>query len=88
MILEINARLQEQIASMMAGAGLIWAAKAWTASRSGINALVNTPGVVELLCVSILIWLIAKWRGVSQRSLARAEIRESMVEERRMVVHQ
>jgi hypothetical protein len=63
-MIDISARLQEQIASIMAGAGLVWAAKVGTASRLGIAALVNTPGVVELLCISILMWLIAKWRAV------------------------
>lgn len=64
MIVGISARLQEQIASIIAGAGLIWAAKVGTASRLGILALVTTPGVVELLCIGILTWLLAKWRAV------------------------
>ena len=69
MIVRISSRLQEQMASLVAGTGLVWAAKVGTASRLGIRALVNTPGVVELLCVSILIWLVAKWRAVARGSL-------------------
>ena len=43
-----TAQLQAQIASTVAGIGLVWAAKVWTSSRLGIRALVNTPGLVEL----------------------------------------
>ncbi len=60
---KISAELQAQIASAVAGGGLVWAAEAATHSRMGIRALVNTPGLVELLCVTILIWLSAKWRS-------------------------
>lgn len=72
MLDKITAQLQAQIASTMAGTGLVWAAKVWTSSRLGIRALVNTPGVVELLCVGILLWLVAKWRSVTQSRLSPA----------------
>lgn len=74
----ISTRLQEQIASLMAGSGLVWATKIATASRIGMRALVNTPGVVELLCVSILIWLIAKYRALPRP--AKAQVYETVAE--------
>jgi hypothetical protein len=64
---KINPRVQAQVASLVAGGGLIWAAKVGTSSRMGILALVNTPGLVETFCVTILVWLIAKWRSVAPR---------------------
>ena len=73
MIEKVSAQLQAQIASAVAGTGLVWAAKVATSSRMGINALVNTPGLVELLCVCILVWLIAKWRSVTRNKLPNAE---------------
>jgi hypothetical protein len=62
MLEKISAELQAQIASFVSGTGLVWAAKVATSSRMGMRALINTPGLVELLCVCILFWLIAKWR--------------------------
>lgn len=49
------------MASLVAGLGLVWAAKVGT-GRLGIMALINTPGLVELFCFSILVWLVAKLR--------------------------
>ena len=72
MLEKITAELQAQIASTVAGTGLVWAAKVWTSSRLGMRALVNTPGLVELLCVGILLWLVAKWRSVTQSRLSPA----------------
>ena len=65
---KFNARLQAQLASLVAGAGLIWAAKVGTATRLGIRALVITPGLVELLGVTVLVWLVAKWRAIDRAS--------------------
>lgn len=73
----ISVRLQEQVASIIAGSGLVWAAKIGTASRAGLAALVNTPGVVELLCFSILVWLIAKWRSVAVAQMSDVTAQES-----------
>ena len=70
---KITAQLQSQIASTVAGTGLVWAAKVWTSSRIGISALVNTPGLVELLNIGILLWLVAKWRSVTRNKLAPAK---------------
>jgi len=63
MLEKISAELQAQIASAVAGTGLVWAAKVTTSSRMGLLALINTPGLVEMQCVCILFWLIAKWRA-------------------------
>ena len=49
------------MASLVAGLGLVWAARVGT-GRLGILALINTPGLIELFCCSILIWLVAKLR--------------------------
>ena len=57
-----NAQTQARLASIVAGLGLVWSAQVATASRLGVRALVVKPGVVELLCFSILLWLIAKLR--------------------------
>ena len=65
----LSPRVQAQLASLIAGAGLVWAAKVGTSSRMGIRALVNTPGLVEMFCVTILVWLIAKWRAVESNKL-------------------
>ena len=63
-----NAQAQARMASLVAGLGLVWAAKAGT-GRLGIRALVNTPGLVELFCFSILVWLVAKLRtAIRQKS--------------------
>jgi hypothetical protein len=64
---KITSQLQAQIASALAGVGLVWATEVATRSRIGMRALVNTPGVVELLGVSVLVWLIAKWRSVAAK---------------------
>jgi hypothetical protein len=69
MIERLSAELQARVASAIAGIGLVWAAKAATATRMGIQALVNTPGLVELLDISILLWLIAKWRVAARKRL-------------------
>jgi hypothetical protein len=69
MIDKMTAELQAQIASFVAGTVLVWAAKVATSSRMGMLALINTPGLVELLCVCILFWLIAKWRAAIRSKL-------------------
>ncbi len=58
-------RLQERIGSLMAGAGLCWAAwavthnlEAVTRAESGFWPL----GPLELCATGILIWIHAKWR--------------------------
>ncbi len=65
---KITAQLQANIASAVAGGGLVWAAQVLSTRRM-ILALIATPGLVELLCFSILVWLVAKWRSVAQNHL-------------------
>ena len=60
-----NAQTQARMASLVAGLGLVWAAKVGT-GRLGIVALVNTPGLIELICFSILVWLVAKLRTAAR----------------------
>ncbi len=60
---KLDAHRQARIASTFAGAGLVWAAYVYTSNPLGIRGFVATPGLVEWLCVSILIWLIAKLRS-------------------------
>ena len=62
---KFDARLQAQLASLIAGGGIVWAAEVGTSTRMGMRALVNTPGLVELLCVTILVWLVAKLRSAT-----------------------
>ncbi len=61
---KITAQWQANIASAVAGGGLVWAAQVLSTRRM-ILALVATPGLVELQCLCILVWLIAKWRSVA-----------------------
>ena len=54
-------RFEERFGSLIGAAGLVWAAQ--VVSRVGFrpDALLQTPGPIEVAAVGILIWLHAKW---------------------------
>ncbi len=56
-------RLEERIASIVAGSGLIWSAHVVTSRPGALSHLAVWPaGPLELCAVGILIWMHAKWR--------------------------
>jgi hypothetical protein len=63
----ISVRSQEQIGSVVSGAGIIWATQVWTSSRWGMLGLLLTRGPIEVCTLGILIWVTAKWRAIRQR---------------------
>ena len=53
---------EERIASLIAAAGVIWAARAVAGSMLPAYAVELTVGPIETCSIGILIWLHAKWR--------------------------
>ena len=58
---------EEQIASLIAAAGVIWAARVIAASMLPAYATVLTVGPMETCDIGILIWLHAKWKRIDRR---------------------
>jgi len=61
----MNSHAEVRIGSLIAAAGLIWAAKIVTDNFTGIDAFsfARLPrGPLELCAIGILIWLHAQWR--------------------------
>ena len=58
---------EEQIASLIAAAGVIWAARVITTSMLPAYATVLTVGPMETCDIGILVWLHAKWRRIDRR---------------------
>jgi hypothetical protein len=55
-------RRAEQLGSLVAGAGVIWTAYAFTHHTPEILRFdIFPPGPLEVLGVGVLIWLLAKW---------------------------
>jgi hypothetical protein len=57
---------EERLASLMAGAGVIWGVQVLTSPIARVSKLMGTAGPLELCAIAVLIWIHAKWR----RSLA------------------
>ncbi len=56
-------RLEERIGSVIAGAGLCWAAHVATTQAAVLASVaVWPPGPLEVCAVGILVWMHAKWR--------------------------
>jgi len=61
----MGTNIEVRIGSVIAAAGLIWAAKIVTDNFTGIDAFsfARLPrGPLELCAIGILIWLHAQWR--------------------------
>jgi hypothetical protein len=54
--------LEEQFASVVAAAGVIWSVNFLTATPIPARAIVFPEGPLEVCAIGILIWLHAKWR--------------------------
>jgi len=59
---------EEQIASLIAAAGVIWAVRVTATSMLPAFATELTVGPIETCAIGILIWLHAKWRGSMRRA--------------------
>ncbi len=55
-------RFEQNLGSLGAGAGVIWAVQIATSNLPNLDALLETPGPLEACAVGALIWLHAKWR--------------------------
>ena len=55
-------RFEQNLGSLGAGAGVIWAVQVATSNLPNLEALLETPGPLEACAVGALIWLHAKWR--------------------------
>ncbi len=53
----MSIHFEEQIASLVAAGGILWAVQVATAGFDRIP-----PGPLEVCSVAILVWLHAKWR--------------------------
>ncbi|MBZ5627290.1 MAG: hypothetical protein LAO06_00310 [Acidobacteriia bacterium] len=53
---------EEQIASLIAAAGVIWGVKDLTSKPLPAIAMILPLGPLEICGVGILLWLHAKWR--------------------------
>jgi hypothetical protein len=51
-----------RLASLIAAAGMIWAARAVAASSDHLDAVWQTRGPLETCAVGLLVWLHAKWQ--------------------------
>jgi hypothetical protein len=60
---------EEQIASLIAAVGLIWAVRAAAISAIPVYAVQITIGPMESCAIGILIWLHAKYRRHRQSML-------------------
>lgn len=62
-------RRAEQVGSLVAGGGIIWTAYALAHHSVQIaHFAIFPPGPMELACVGVLVWLVAKWcRAVQPR---------------------
>jgi hypothetical protein len=61
----MGTHIEVRIGSVVAAAGLIWAAKIATSNFTGIDAFAfaRLPrGPLEICAIGILIWLHARWR--------------------------
>ncbi|HEU5452418.1 MAG TPA: hypothetical protein VFU76_10550 [Terriglobales bacterium] len=60
----MSTRAEARIGSIVAGLGLIWAAKVNTYNFTALPpAVLFPPGPLETSAIGILIWLHAKWRN-------------------------
>ena len=55
-------RIEENLGSLGASAGVVWGVQVATSHLPNIEALLETPGPLEVCALSALIWLHAKWR--------------------------
>lgn len=63
----MGTHLEGRIGSIVAGLGLVWAAKVNTYNFTGLPpSVIFPPGPLETCAVGILIWIHAKWRGSVQ----------------------
>ncbi|MGZ4818575.1 MAG: hypothetical protein ACXVZR_02535 [Terriglobales bacterium] len=53
---------EEQFASLIAGAGIVWSVNFVTSSPVPARAMVFPAGPLEICALGILVWLHAKWR--------------------------
>lgn len=58
----MSIRLEERIASLVAAAGIVWAAQVATSHFTTINNVFLPQGPLEICGVGILTWLHAKYR--------------------------
>lgn len=58
--------MEEQFASIVAAAGVVWSVDFLTATRIPAHAMVFPEGPLEVCAIGILIWLHAKWRRVHE----------------------
>src|SRR4051812_942446 len=56
-----RAWIEERVGSMIGAAGLLWAAQVVSHVGFRADALLQTPGPLEVAGVGILVWLHAKW---------------------------
>lgn len=53
---------EERIGSLVASGGIIWAAWVFFRGNTGLDAVWQTRGPLEICAIGILVWLHAKWR--------------------------
>src|SRR5438067_12844494 len=56
-----RAWVEERVGSLIGAAGLLWAAQVVSRIGYRADALLRTPGPIEVAAIGILIWLHAKW---------------------------
>ena len=56
-----RAWVEERVGSLIGAAGLLWGAQVVSHLGFRSDALLQTPGPLEVAAVGILIWLHAKW---------------------------
>ncbi len=55
-------RAESRLGSVAIGVGVIWAVQVMTAPIANAQALLVTPGPLEVCGIGCLVWLHAKWR--------------------------
>lgn len=55
-------RFEENLGSLGGSAGVVWGVQVVTSHLPNLEAILETPGPLEMCAVSALIWLHAKWR--------------------------
>ena len=59
----MNAHLEAQLGSLVAGGGIVWIAVIAAPQLGSASGITFPTGPMEVCAVGILIWLHAKWRG-------------------------
>jgi hypothetical protein len=59
----VTCRTEERLGSLLAGAGLCWAAWVLTHSFGAVSRVgIWPPGPLEVCATGVLVWMHAKWR--------------------------